>query len=403
MRSGIHSVTEVPSWIFQRYSQGWRRGALAVGWAALYALLDTGLARLSASTLEGSPFPVQWRIFLALCILLGGLWKPLVGYALFIAAIAYPLYLISVYVMALALAVLILTAPLVARFLPLALVVIGAPLLAPLHLTPIVPLLAGLWTSSDRRAWGAAEAAVAGGLAALWLKVCAGVSGGPLDLWLINGWSLEVAPVYERLHTANSLETLVRLGAPFVSDPAANAATALLFNVLQVAAWAGAAYVVAAVQDVLLSRKIGRAGQGGAWTSVLCLVPGLVLIWAGYVVGASWLQVPGPRWLDPPWLPAQVVLVGAVVVGIDGLLRYLRQPLLARQPPVRVAVPVAQQRPPRRAVGRGQSVQDSAPRILEGSGEQVQVRAQDGQAGGKVQSSKERRRQGDDIIMIELD
>ena len=390
---------------------------LSAGWAALYVLLDMGLAGLGA--LEGSTFPVQWRIFLALCILVGGMWKPLVGYALFIAAIAYPLYLVSVYVMALALAVLILTAPLAARALPLALMVAGVLLLGPIHLTPLVPLLAGLWASPDaplatRRAqnvWGRPEASVAGGLAALWLKICAGVSGAPLDLWAINGWSADIAPVYERLHAANSLQTLLHLGVPFISDPAGNAATALLFNVLQVVAWGAAAYLVAATRDVLLSRKIGRAGRGGAWTSVLCLVPGLALVWAGYVVGPSWLRLPGARWLDPPWLPAQVVLVGAVAVGVDGLLRYLQQPLYARQRAVHLAVPAAAPKRRRsirrKARRRPQSVQaeragnsvTSAPRVLGGNGAQVQ----DSRAGGDSRTAKERRETQDDIIMIELD
>lgn len=418
MRSGIHSVTEVPLWIYHRYGQSWRRVVLSAGWAALYVLLDTSLAQVGE--LEGSPFPVQWRIFLALCILVGGLWKPLVGYALFIAAIAYPLYLISVYVMALALAVLILTAPLAARFLSLALMVVGVPVLAPVHLTPVLPLLAGLWASpGEGGGWGPPEAAVAGGLSALWLKMCAGVSGGPVDLWMINGWAADIAPIYARLHGANSLQTLVYLAAPFVSDPAGSAATALLFNVLQVLAWSFAAQTVAAVRDVLMMRKMGRAGEGGVWTSVLCLVPGLVLIWAGYVVGPSWLQVPGPRWLDPPWLPAQVVLVGAVAVGVDGLLHYLQQPLRARQSAVHVSVPSAAPRRSgrdrrRRSSGTDKAIRNAkqrTPRILGGNGatrvgtraggqqaraqEHAQLGAQDSRAGGDDAK--------DDIIMIELD
>jgi hypothetical protein len=389
-------------WVYQRYSRSWGRIVLSAGWAALYALLDTSLARYAG--LEGSPFPVQWRIFLALCILVGGLWKPLVGYALFLAAIAYPLYLISIYVMALALAVLILTAPLAAHYLPLALAIVAAPLLAPLHLTPVLPLLFGLWAAIG--GWGHAEAALSGGLVALWLKLCAGLSGGPVDLWYVNGWSAEIAPLYERLHAANSLQTLAHIAAPFITDPVQNAATALLFNVLQVLAWTFAAQAVAATRDLLLSRKIGRAGQGGAWTSVLCLVPGLVLIWAGYVVAPSWLQVPGARWLEPPWLPAQIVLVGAVALGVDGLLRYLRQPLSASQPAVRVAVPPAAPQRRRRTWqkrrrapttgGVGRDASQVASRILGGNGENSQAPADS-------RGNKRRRDVQDDIIMIELD
>jgi hypothetical protein len=341
--------------------------------------------------------------------------------------------------------VLILTAPLAARFLPLALMVIAAPLLAPVHLTPVLPLLAGLWASPTRRdapgavgGWGTAEAAVCGGLVALWLKVCAGLSGGPADLWPINGWSPAFAPLYERLHTANSLQTLVYVAAPLISGPtghpAGNVATALLFNVLQVLAWTGAAMAVAAVRDVLLSRNMGRAGQGGAWTSMLSLVPGLGLIWAGYVVVPSWLQVPGARWLDPKWLPVQVVLVGFVAVGVDGLLRYLQQPLYARQPAVRVSVPSAgqdgagrnassQQRRRAKRTKRGNRQQRASndvpagavrrePRFLGENGATAarssvrESMSQESRAGGESHASvhsKRRRDVEDDIIMIELD
>jgi hypothetical protein len=101
-------MTHLPSnalrWIYQRHSLVWTRAVLAGGWAFLYVLCDTSV----------EAFPVQWRVVLAACIFIGGLFSPVVAYAAFIAAIAYPLYLISIYLMALALAILILSAPLIA-------------------------------------------------------------------------------------------------------------------------------------------------------------------------------------------------------------------------------------------------------------------------------------------------
>jgi hypothetical protein len=376
----------------------------------LYVWLDTSLAQYGG--LEGSAFPVQWRAFLAVCILIGGLWKPVVGYALFVAAVAYPLYLISVYVMALSLAVLILTAPLAARNLPLALMVIAAPLVAPIHLTPVLPFLFGLLSSTaSPGGWDRATGTIAGGLCALWLKICAGMSGFTTDLWYVNGWSPQIAPLYERYHTANSLQTLVQLLEPLTASVEDSAATVLLFNLLQVCAWACAAYLVGAIRDVLLLRKMGSAGRGSAWTSVLSLVPGIVVIWAGYVVVPSWLQVPGPRWLDPLWLPAQVVLAAAVAIGVDGLLRYLRQPLLARQQPVRVAVPSAaswrQKKRPHRASGSrarsgGRPEQAKTARII-GGAEAQSTGVGDRRTGGDSPTIRGRREGEDDIIMIELD
>jgi len=389
---------------------------VALGWAALYVLVDTGLARDVG--LADSTFPVQWRIFLAACVFVGGMWRPVVGYALFVAAIAYPLYLISVYVMALALAVLILSAPLVAGHLPLALMVIGAPLVAPIHLTPALPFLFGLLScATSPGEWRRASGTISAGLCALWLKLCAGMAGYTTDLWYINGWSPEIALVYGRFHAANSLQTLVQLVEPLMVGVDGSAATVLLFNLLQVCAWACAAYLVSAVRDVLLARKLGSAGRGSAWLSVLSLVPGVVAVWAGYVVVPSWLQVPGPRLLDPLWLPAQVVLAAAVAIGVDGLLRYLHQPLFVRQRSVRVAVPSASAgrqkgrgkkkgfEPGRSSVRSGQarSVERAGQARILGGDETRRSQVRDRRAGGDSPATKSRRDAEDDIIMIELD
>jgi len=409
MRPGFRSVTQVPSWIYQRYSRAWQRVVLATGWAVLYLLVDAGIGARAGP--DGGALPVQWRVVLTMCILLGGLFNPIVAYAAFVAAVAYPLYLVSIYVMALALAVLILASPLAARYLPLALMLVGAPLLSPVHLTPVLPLLFGLWASQEPLGhWGRTGSAVAGGLCALWLKICAGMSGFTVDLWPINGWSMSVAPIYDRFHAVDSLQTLVQLIEPFTVQEGGNTSTVLLYNLLQILAWAAAAYVVAAVRDVLLLRKLGRAGRGSAWTSVLSLVPGLVVIWTGYVAVPSWLQVPGPRWLLPLWLPAQVVLAGVMALGIDGLLRYLQQPMMAQQRVVPVALSLEKASRQRRALGRSWLGRVARPRTkdirpLEGE-DRVPALSQVSEppvASGRKAEGQPRRDQGDDIIMIELD
>jgi hypothetical protein len=348
---------------------------------------------------------------LAALILLAGLWKPVVAYAVFVAAVAYPLYLISIYVMALSLAVLILAAPLVARALPLALMILIAPILAPYHLTPVLPLLFGLWAAeSSVGGWGKVGGTVSGALCALWLKICSGMSGYAVDLWQINGGAVDFVSLYGQFHTADSLQTLLLLVEPLVKAPQGNAATVLLFNVLQIFAWGGAAYVVSAVYD-LLSSSLGRAGGRGVWRATLSLAPGLLVLWAGYVAVPSWLRVSGPRWLDPFWLPAQVLLAGAVALGIDGLLRYLGQPLYARQQSIRVSVPSARARPRVKKRAR----QDATIVGAEGKGSVEQPAAQkgskrvlgdlrDAQVKAVSQGKRERRHvSGDDIIMIELD
>jgi hypothetical protein len=322
-------------------------------------------------------FPVQWRVVLAACIAIGGLWKPVVAYALFVAAVAYPLYLISIYVMALALAVLILSAPAVVRFLPQTLWVLGAVLFAPIHLAPVVPLLAGLW-------WGETAGAIVGGLAALWIKICAGMAGASPDLWQANGWMLDAALVYERFHAADSLQTLVRIVEPLASD-----SLVLLFNLLQVLAWAAAGFVVGLLIHSLHAWKSqARASPYSAWSAALSLGPGLVLIWVGYVAVPAWLQVEGPGWIDPPWLLAQLLLAGGIAWSVDALRRRLQQPVLADSGKRRPYV---------------HSVKSEKPQ----SGRPAQAQKQADSPDELLQRVKPKRRGRDDaeqdIIMLELD
>lgn len=297
----MRSITQWPSWLYQRYSRLWEHAALSAGWAWLYVVCDASV----------DAFPIQWRVVLAVLILVGGVWKPIVAYALFIAAVAYPLYLVSVYLMALALAVLILSAPAVARFLPQLLTVLISPIFAPYHLTPVWPLLAGVW-------WGETAGAVVGGATALWLKLCAGMTGASPGLWQINGWTMAIDPLYARFHDANSLQTLVLLGQPLARD-----SLFLLFNVLQVLAWTAAGFVAG-----YLARRL-HTGRGRGWTVALSLGPALVILWAGYVAVPSWLQIAGPRWLIPRWLPAQVLLAGVGAWVIDSLARYFQRPVVS--------------------------------------------------------------------------
>ena len=333
----------------------------------LYVLCDAGV----------DAFPVQWRIVLAACIVIGGLWKPVVAYALFVAAVAYPLYLISIYVMALALAVLILSAPAVVRFLPQTLWVLVVVLFVPLHLTPVVPLLAGLW-------WGETAGAIVGGLAALWLKICAGITGASPDLWQANLWTPDLALVYERFHTANSLQTLVK-----IAEPLASGSLILLFNLLQVLAWAAAGFIVGLLIHSLHAWKSQvRSAPYSAWSAALSLGPGLVLIWLGYVVVPAWLQIDGPRWAEPPWLPAQLLLAGGIAWGVDALRRRLQQPVLLGEEKHRplVAHPV---KPEPRRSDRAAEAQEQAASPIE-----------------LLQNARSKRRRRDDpedIIMLELD
>jgi hypothetical protein len=352
-------------WLYQRYSRLWENALLSAGWATLYVLCDAGV----------DAFPGQWRVVLAMCIVLGGLWKPVVAYALFVAAVAYPLYLISIYVMALALALLILSAPAVVRFLPQALWVLVTILLAPAHLTPVVPLLAGLW-------WGETVGGIVGGGAALWLKISAGMTGAWPDLWQMNGWVFNVERVYMRFHTADSLQTLILIAEPLALD-----SVMLLFNLLQVLSWAAAGFVVGFLAHHLHSWKSRvRSTPYSAWSAALSLGPGVVLIWAGYVAVPTWLRIHGPKWLDPPWLPAQLLLASVVAWSVDAMRRRLQRPILVKDVRPFVGSIQRDESAPVKS-GQAQEHSDISAELLERS------------------KSKRRRRDDSDqdIIMLELD
>ena len=121
----------------------------------------------------------------------------------------------------------------------------------------------------------------------------------------------------------------------------------------------------------------------------MSLGPGLVLIWVGYVAVPAWLQIDGPRWFEPPWLLAQLLLAGGIAWGVDALRRRLQQPVLADDGKRRssIARPVKQdkQRPARPAQEQKQA--DSPTELLQ-------------------RARSKRRRRDDpeqDIIMLELD
>jgi len=348
----VHTILDGPAWLYQRYSEFWRRSVLAAGWAMLFVLCDLG----------SKAFAVEWRIVLAACIWLGGLWKPPVGYALLIAALAYPLYLISIYVMALALAALILSAPVAVRFLPQTWWILAAPLFAPVSLIPLTPFLAGLW-------WGEAAGAVVGALAALWLKIAAAMSGDSPELWQLGGWALRMPPIYARFHQANSLQTLLRIVEPLSRD-----SLTLLLHLLQIFSWAAAGFTVGLVAHHLRTAQ-GRA-QGRV--AMLSLGPGMFWVWAGYVAVPGWLGLEVPRWFEPRWLPAQVLLSGVIawLVGLVG--QYLERPLLGLRSG-RATRPVSAQACDSRC-GNGRMVQEN------------------------VTARKKKKVHDDqDIIMIELD
>ncbi len=252
----VRTILTWPAQAYQRFQPFWERLVPAAGLALL-------LWVVSGAT---QAYPAEWRWFLAVALLLVGLRSPTWAYALFVVALAYPLYRVSLYLAALALACLILSARWVVRNLSLFVLVLLTPALLPWHLEGLTPLLAGLW-------WGEATGALAGGLAALGLKLLAGMAAQPLDLARLSGWTPSAAVLVERYSPLNSWRTLTTLVNPF-----ADTSRTLLFHLLQILAWGGVGYLVGWLARRAWSERWRR------WAPLTATLAGAAGLAASYVL-----------------------------------------------------------------------------------------------------------------------
>jgi hypothetical protein len=221
----VERIRVAPLWLYQRYRSFWDRLVPALGMALLFVLTDQATGAFSR----------EWRLFIASGLLVVGLVTPTAGYVLFVLALAYPLYSISIYVAALALSVLVLLGFFLTRHLTAVVLVLVIPLLVPYRIAPLVPLLAGLcWAE-----WGGALAGLG---SALWLKTVAGLCGATPDLTQLGGQPLALHQLIPRFQGANSLQTLLLLAQPWLGTPPDP--ETLLFHILEVLGWGLAGYGV---------------------------------------------------------------------------------------------------------------------------------------------------------------
>jgi hypothetical protein len=218
----MERIRRMPAWLYQRYRPLFDRLFPSLGMALIFVLVNQATDTFSSA----------WLGFVAGAILATGLTAPVVGYVLFVLALAYPLYSISIYVAALALSILILFAFFVPRHLAALVLVLATPLLITYRITWVVPLLAGLWWAE----WGGVLVGMGG---ALWLKTFAGMCGATPDFIRLGGQRLATPWLIARFHTANSLQTLVWLVEPLAPD-----SQTLLLHVLEILGWGLAGYGV---------------------------------------------------------------------------------------------------------------------------------------------------------------
>jgi hypothetical protein len=197
------------------------------------AITAFGLAMVVTLALDNlGSYPTNWIWVIGTSIALIGVRWPMVAFAISVAAVTYPLFLINFYLATIFIAISVLGHRIFVHYIGATVLILATPLLAEYHLHWLVPIFVGLW-------WGGATGAWVGGLACLWGKIIAGIVGFNIDWLVIAGKTIDVRVIAERFDGANSLKTLLLLVEPFAADP-----DVVLYNLLQVVGWAVAAGVV---------------------------------------------------------------------------------------------------------------------------------------------------------------
>lgn len=308
-------------------------------------LVTAGLSALVFGVMNNIPvYPPDWDLVILATVFVVALWWPGAAYFIAVAAVAYPLYTLSLYIAVLFLAVALLGQRIFIHNLGAMVLVLASPWLARHNVAWVVPLLGGLW-------WGAAGGAWMGGLAALWGQVLAGMAGLNPDWLALIGTSPAVAGVAQRFGEADSLETL-----KLILEPLAPNATLLLYHLLQVVAWAAVGGIVGLLADrVWIQRR-------RPWGAILIGVAGAFALLGMHVGLGMWLEQHSRLSLSPMWptLIATTVVVAVVVSALEGLRDFLEHPLPPR-PPARKTGPARSRLPWRRArrdgPGHGQEVE----------------------------------------------
>ncbi len=297
-------------------------------------LLSSGaLAALAGTWMHRNPvYPPYWEAAIAFLTILLGTWSPLAAWWVAGLAILYGVYHLSFYLAVLGLSLLILGQRPAARHLGGAALVLAAPFLLRWHLGWVVPLLGGVYLGISGGAWS-------GALAALWSEIFAALHGYAPDFLLFPSHSWSIPVVTARFAGLNSWRTLAALGMPLAPDP-----TALLYHLLQIAAWGVAGALAGRLWQA--HPKGGRpsgvllAAAGGA--ASLALLQGALSLWLGQH-SRGWLFSHRMRLLLP------LLLAPLTVAWIEGLRAFFSRPLPfpTRKPP-RPSAPNRKPSPPAR-------------------------------------------------------
>lgn len=263
------------------------------------SMIAAALTLLVGLFLEATnAFSEQWRLVLLLTIFAIGAQSRDWGYYLAVSVLSFALWDLSPYLMSLFVAVALLPRLLIIDYLPWALLVVSTPLLVEWQAIGLVPILAGLIAGSTVGLW-------VGVLAALWLKLVAGLAGWMPELGALHGLSLTVEMIEARVSDAKSLETLQLLAAPF-----SQSSSALLLHVLQIASFGIAGWLVGK-----LRQSEWREGEP-SFVLLPTLAIGFLPLWGAIYLLPAWLGIQSWTmfWTNP--LPAAGLALSALTAGL---------------------------------------------------------------------------------------
>ncbi len=251
-----------PHNLYRRYQALLESAVTAIGLGAIVGLALNGL----------SVYPDNWVLVIGMAIAILGIRWPLLAYLVAVAAMVFPIYVLNLYLAVLFLAICALGQRLFVHYLGATVLVLATPALAEYHLHWLVPILGGLW-------WGGMGGVWVGGLAAVWGKVLGGMAGLNLDWLVMAGQSPDVQAIVNRFYEANSLYTLLLLVEPFAAT-----SSVILYNLLQVIGWAVAGGFVGS----LAGRKWVKYRT--PWSILVLTAGGGLIMLATHMGLPYWLQ-----------------------------------------------------------------------------------------------------------------
>jgi hypothetical protein len=197
-----------------------------------------GLAAILYGLMQLLPsYPPDWGIVITGVVFFLGIVSPVAGYFVAVLAAAYPLYLVSIYIAVIFLAIAVIGQHAFIQNPSGALLSLASPLLGAIYLSWTIPLLGGLW-------WGPAGGAIIGGVAAFWMELVAGMAYLPPDLINLLGILPVITDPFGRFASANSLEVLKILFLPLASN-----SSTLLYHILQIVIWSFVGWMVGMLNE----------------------------------------------------------------------------------------------------------------------------------------------------------